>query len=96
MQLGRLRLSGTGHAGEVVVQAEVILKRNRRQGLVLGLDLYAFFGLDGLVHALVVAAARQHTAGELVDNKDLAIADDVVLIANKEFLRLNGVVQISH
>ena len=35
-------------------------------------------GLDGLVHALVVAPARQHAAGELVDDDDLAVADDVV------------------
>ena len=57
VQLGRFGLRGTGHASQFVVQTEVILQRNRRQGLVFGLDLYAFFGLDGLVHALIVAAA---------------------------------------
>ena len=58
---------------ELGVEAEVVLQRDRGQRLVLGLDLHAFLGLDRLVHAVVVAAARQNTTGVLVNNQDLAV-----------------------
>lgn len=96
VQLGRLGLGGTGHAGELVVQTEVVLQRDRGEGLVLGLDLHLLLGLDGLVHALVVAAPHQDAAGELVDDDDVAVSDDVVLVALVELLRLDGVVQVAH
>ena len=95
VQLGRLGLGGTGHAGELLVEPEVVLQRDRGQRLVLGLDLDVLLGLDGLVHALVVAAADQHAAGELVDDEDLAVADDVVLVALEELLGLDGVVEVA-
>jgi hypothetical protein len=49
------------------VQAEVVLDGHRGQGLVLGQDLDAFLGLDGLVQAFGQAAALHHPARELVD-----------------------------
>ena len=60
-----------------------------------GLDLDLFLGLDRLVHALVVSAADQDAAGELVDDDDLAVADDVVLVLGVELLGLDGVVQVA-
>ena len=95
VQLGRLGLGGTGHAGELVVEPEVVLQRDGRQRLVLGLDLDVLLGLDGLVHALVVAPAHQHAAGELVDDDDLTVAHDVVLVAQEQFLGLQAVVQVA-
>ncbi|CFE77742.1 Uncharacterised protein [Mycobacterium tuberculosis] len=95
MQLGRLRLGGAGHAGELVVEPEVVLQRDGGQRLVLGLDLDVLLGLDGLVHALVVAAADQHPAGELVDDEHLTIADDVVLVAAEQLFGLQSVVEIA-
>ena len=50
-ELGGLGLGRTGHAGELVVHAEVVLQGDGGEGLVLGLDLHAFLGLDGLVQA---------------------------------------------
>lgn len=64
---------GAGHAGEFAVHAEVVLQRHRGEGLVLGLDFDAFFGFDRLVHALVVAAAGENTAGVLVDDEHFAV-----------------------
>ena len=96
VELSCLGFSGTGHAGELVVEAEIVLQGDGGQGLVLVLDLHALFGLDGLVHALVVATARQDAAGEGVNDEDFALADDVVLVALEEFLRLDGVVQVTH
>ena len=65
----------------LLVEPEVVLQRDGGQRLVLGLDLDALLGLDRLVHALVVAAADEHAAGELVDDEHFTIADDVVLVA---------------
>jgi hypothetical protein len=59
-------------------------------------DLHPLLGLDGLVHALVVAAAVQDAPGELVDDEDLAtVVDDVVLVALVEFLGLDRVVEVA-
>ena len=95
VQLGRLGLGGAGHAGELVVEPEVVLQRDGGQRLVLGLDLDVLLGLDGLVHALVVAAADQHATGELVDDEHLAVADDVVLVAVEQLLGLQRVVEVA-
>ena len=80
---------------ELVVEAEEVLQGDRGERLVLVLDLHALLGLDGLVHALVVAAAGQHAAGVLVDDEHLAVDDDVVLVLLEQFLGLDGVVQVA-
>ena len=76
--LGRRR---AGHAGELVVEAEVVLEGDRGERLVLGLDLDPLLGLERLVQPFRIAPARHHAAGELVDDHHLAVADDVVLVA---------------
>ena len=76
--LGRGR---AGHAGQLVVQAEIVLEGDRGQRLVLRLDRHVFLGLERLVQAFGIAAARHHAAGELVDDDDFVVADDVVLVA---------------
>jgi len=48
---------------------------------------------DGLVHALVVPAAVQDAAGELVHDQDLAVHHDVVLVLLEQLLGLDRVVQ---
>ena len=70
-----------GHAGELVVEAEVVLERDRGEGHALALDAQALLGLDRLVEALAPAPARHLAAGELVDDDDLAVLDDVVAVA---------------
>ena len=84
------------HAGELVVETEVVLQRDRGESLVFGLDLDAFLGLDRLVQALVVAAALEEAAGVLVDDEDLAVEDDVVAVALEELLSADGVVEETH
>ena len=95
VELGGLGARRTRHAAELFVEAEVVLQRDRREGLVLLLDLDAFFGLDRLVHALVVATPVEHAAGELVDDQHLAVDDDVVLVAREQLLGLQRVVQVA-
>ena len=68
--LGRRR---AGHAGELVVHAEVVLEGDRGEGLVLGLDLDVLLGLERLVQPFGIAPARHHAAGELVDDHHLAV-----------------------
>ena len=68
-----LGLRGTGHAGQLVVEAEVVLERDRRERDVLLLDAHALLRLDRLVQALRPAPAFHDAAGELVDDLDLAV-----------------------
>ena len=92
-ELGRLGLGGSGHARELVVEAEVVLQRHGRKSLVLGLDRHRLLRLDRLVDALVVATADQDAAGVLVDDHDLVVHHDVVGVALEQRERLDRVVQ---
>ena len=91
-----LGLRGTGHPGELLVEAEVVLERDRRERDVLLLDRHALLGLDRLVEAFRPAAAFHDPARELVDDLDLAFLDDVVDVALEERLRLQRLVQVVH
>ena len=97
VDLHELRGLGQGrarHARELVVHAEVVLQRDRRERLVLLADAHALLGLDGLVQALRPAAAVQDAAGELVDDLDLAVDDGVVDVLLVERLGLQRLVQV--
>ena len=87
-ELRRLGLSRTGHAGELLVHAEVVLERDRCPGVVLVLNLDPLFGLDGLVKAVGPASAIHDAAGELVDDLHLAVGHQVVLVPVVELLGL--------
>ena len=89
-----LGLRGAGHAGELLVEAEVVLERDRRERLVLLLDLDALLRLDRLVEAFRPAAALHDPAGELVDDLDLAVLDHVVDVALVERLGLQRLDQV--
>jgi hypothetical protein len=77
-----------------VVQAEEVLEGDGGERLVLARDGDALLGLDGLVQALVVAAAVHETARELVDDDDLAVLDDVVDVALHKAAGLHGLVDV--
>ncbi len=47
------------------------------------------------MHALVVAAPGEDSAGVLVDDQYFAVGDDVVLIAGEQFLGLDRVVEVA-
>jgi hypothetical protein len=69
-----------GHAGELVVEAEVVLEGDRRQRHRLALDVQPLLGLDRLMETLAPAPAGHLAAGELVDDDDLSVLDDVVAV----------------
>ena len=89
--LGRRRAR---HARELLVHAEVVLQRDRREGLVLLPDPEPLLGLQGLVEALGVAPPLEHPARELVHDQQLAVADDVLLVLAVEGVRLQRLDQV--
>ena len=72
-----------------MVKAEEILEGDGRKRLVLAGDGHALLGLDGLMQTLVIAAAVHQAAGELVDDDDLAVLDDVVDVTLHNAARLH-------
>ena len=93
-ELVRLGERRAGHAGELVVHAEVVLERDRRERLVLLADAHALLRLDRLVQALRPAPALEDAAGELVDDLHLAVDHRVLLVALVERLRLQRLDQV--
>ena len=86
-ELVLLGLGRTGHAGQHVVHAEVVLQGDRRERLVLLADRHLLLGLDGLVQALGVPPALEDAAGELVDDEHLAVLDHVLDVLLVQGLR---------
>ena len=93
-ELGVLGHGRAGHAGELLVQAEVVLQRDGGQRLVLLAHEHALFRLERLVQALGVAAAFHDAAGELVDDLHLAVHHDVVHVAVEQELGLERLLQV--
>ena len=89
-----LREGGTGHAGELVVQTEVVLEGDGGQSLALPLHLHPLLGLDGLVQALAVPAAEHEAAGELVHDDHLTVLEDVVDVPLHDAVGLDGLVDV--
>ena len=88
-ELGCFRFRRAGHAGQLLVHAEIILESNGRERLVLALDLHAFFRFDRLVQAIGPAAARHQTPGEFIHNDDFTVFDHVFHITVIQRIGLN-------
>ena len=95
-ELTGLAERSAGHARELVVQPEVVLQRDGRERLVLGLDAHALFGFDRLVETLAPAPTLEDAAGELVDDLHLALGDDVVLVAVEQLLGAQRLGELVH
>src|SRR5690554_7311990 len=61
-----LGIGGTCHAGQLVVQAEVVLEGGRSEERRVGLDLQPFLGFDGLVQAFGEPASGHGPTGVFV------------------------------
>ena len=98
-ELFRLGVGGAGHARELAVLAEVVLEGDRRERLVLALDLDLLLRLHRLVQPVAPAPPRHQPAGELVDDHDAAVLDHVVDVEPEERVgaqRLVDVVEQRH
>ncbi len=91
-----LGFRGAGHAGELLVHAEIILEGDGGESLILALDLDAFLGFHGLMQAVRPAAARHLAAGELVDDDDFAVFHDVIDVALVERVRAQRLIDVVH
>ena len=89
--LGRGR---AGHAGELLVHAEIVLEGDRGERLVFRLDRLMLLGLERLMQPFRIAPARHHAAGELVDDDDLAVAHDVVLVALEQLVGAQRLIDV--
>ena len=78
VELGSLRLGGAGHPRQFLVEAEVILNRDRREGLGLLFNGDSFLGLDRLMEAVGPAASGHFPAGIFVHDDDLVVLDHVL------------------
>ena len=85
------RFRRTGHAGQFLVFAEIVLERDCRHRHRFILDFEAFLGFDRLMEPVRIAAAFHEAAGELVDDDHFAVLDNVIdifLHRNMRFQRL--------
>ena len=95
-ELFGFRQRRAGHAGELLVHAEVVLEGDRGERLVLRLDRLVLFRFQRLMQTFGIAAARHHATGELVDDDDLAIAHDVVLVGGEQLVGAERLVDVMH
>ena len=83
-ELFGLGIRRAGHAGQLRVLAEVVLERDRRQRLVLALDLdlgmggVVLLGLDRLMEPVTPPPSGHQPAGELVDDHHPAVLHHVL------------------
>ena len=87
LKFRRLGIRRTRHAGQLVIQTEIVLEGGGCHRLVFGLNLNTFFGFYRLVQTLAPATTRHGTTRVLIDNNDLAILDDVVNVLDKDVMR---------
>ena len=95
-ELRCLRLGRTGHAGQLVVHAEVVLQRDGGEGLRGGLDLHVLLGLDGLVQAVRVAASVEDTSRLLVHDLHLVVHDHILHVLLEHGVGLQQLVHRMH
>ena len=80
VELSSLGERRAGHAGQLLEHAEVVLERDRREGLGLLLRLEALLDLDRLVQAVRPAPAVHLPAGEVIDDDDLHALGPAALV----------------
>src|SRR5258708_23159644 len=95
-KFGGFRFRRAGHAGKLLVHAEIILEGDGRQGLVLALDLHAFLGFHSLVQTVGPAAAGHLASGKFVDDGDFTVLVDVVDVDFVERVGAQSLIHVVH
>ena len=94
LEFDRFGVRSAGHAAQLVVHAEVVLNRDRRQRLVLFPDAHALFRLDRLMQAVGPAPARHQAAGEFVHDDDFPVLHHVVHVTLEDGVGLQRLVDV--
>ena len=92
LKLGGLGVGCAGHAGQLVVHAEIILKGDGGHGLILALDLHPLLGLQCLMQPVAVTPAGHGPAGKFVNNDHLAVLNQIIHIPLKKEMGLQGLI----
>ncbi len=89
VELRRFRLCRSGHARQLLEHAEIILEGDRRERLILALDLDALLGFNRLMQTVRPAPPRHHAPGEFIDDDDFAVFNHIFHILAIERMRLD-------
>ena len=84
----------SGHAGQLLIESEIVLECHRCHGLVFGLDFQALARLDGLVKTFRETAPLHRAAGKFIDDHHLAVLDHVMAITLEKLVRLQRLVHM--
>ena len=76
------------------IHPKVILEGDRGESLVFGLDIDAFLRFHRLVKPIGPAPPFHHPAGELVDDHDLLVLDDIVDVLLEHDVGFQSLVQV--
>ena len=95
-ELAGFRHRRTGHAGKLRIKPEIVLERDRGEGLVLVLDGDAFLCFQRLVQTFGKPPSFHHAAGEFVDDDDLVILDDVIGVALEQGMGAQRLLYVVH
>ena len=90
------RHCSTRHAGQFRIKSKIVLEGNGGEGLILVLNLDTLFCFECLMQAFRVAPAFHHTTGELVDNDDLIVFDDIVGVDLEQCVGFKGLINVMH
>src|SRR5208282_2871684 len=94
VELRRFGFRGSGHAGKLLVHAEIILEGNGGESLVLALDLHAFLRFHCLMQTVGPAPARHLASREFVDDHHFAFFHDIIDIALEERVRAQSLIDV--
>src|SRR5262245_35510210 len=90
----RLGIRRSRHTRELLVHAEIILNRNGGQGLVFFADVNALLRFNRLVQSIRPAPSRHQPAGELIDDDHFTVLYDIIDIALKYGMGLEGLLHV--
>ena len=88
------RFGRAGHAGQLIVHPEIVLKRNRGQGLTFPLNFDAFLCFNRLVQSVGITASKHQPSGEFVDDDDFAVFYHIVLVAMHQGMRPQRLIKV--
>ena len=92
-QLAAASLRGASHAAQPRITPQEPLERHRSENAPVGPPVKPLLGFERGLQAIGPVTIRHDTAGELVDDFDAAVPDDVVDVAAKEDARVERAVE---